>query len=630
MKESEPKVVEVIPILKGLPKPALSYFYRGEIREGEFVEIEVRKQRTLAVVTSVKDARAMRGDLRGAAFALKKLGKRKADLGVSKSFVDAAEATGRFYAASTGSVLGSVISKLFLTEPDLLCFSFEEAKKAPRDTVVIQQEVEERFSTYRSIIRESFAKSSSVIFIAPTNELAHRAFVKLSSGIEDYTHIFTLDKKKKALRDTVKSAAKNKHPVLFVTTPAGLVFNRPDLGTIILDEEHSRSYRTRSRPYISFKAFIEFYSKISGLELVMGDTVLSLETLWKEKQDMYSEFVPLKWRVTEGADADIVDMKNVRKEAGKFEVFSPELKGLVDTAQENERHIFLFGVRKGLSSTTVCGDCGNLLECKNCGAPVVLHRKSEEENIYICHACGARRSPETRCDNCNSWKLVPLGVGVDRIADEARMLWPKASVYIFDKDHIESGKAARSLAKKIEDDRQAIIVGTELYTLYRESVPYTGIVSLDSLFAIPDFSIHERIFTLITKIREMTERKLMIQTRNIGKDIITFAARGNILDFYKAEIEDRQNFAYPPFAIFIKVETLGTDALITERASILKNIFDEWNPDFMKRGSTKVGMNILSMIIRVKREEWPNLEMLKKLSLLTPDFLIKVDPESIL
>ncbi|MDB5194284.1 MAG: hypothetical protein JWN50_298, partial [Parcubacteria group bacterium] len=221
MKESEPKVVEVIPILKGLPKPALSYFYRGDVREGEFVEIEVRKSKTLAVVSKVRDAREMRSNLRNSTFVLKKLAKRKANLGVSKAFIEAAERTATFYAANTGAILGSVIPKMFLTEPDLLSFYFPEVTRSAREPMLIQQETEERYSTYKSIIRENFAKKNSVLFIAPTNELARRAFTKLSPGIEEYTHLFTLDQKKKTLESVLKEASIDRHPVLFITTTSG-------------------------------------------------------------------------------------------------------------------------------------------------------------------------------------------------------------------------------------------------------------------------------------------------------------------------------------------------------------------------------------------------------------------------
>jgi primosomal protein N' (replication factor Y) len=625
-----PKIVEVIPILKGLPKPALTYFYRGDLREGEFVNIEVRNIPTVGLVSKVRDAREAKTQLRTSSFTLKKLGGKRTNLGISKYLTLAAERTASYYSANTGAILGTLIPKLFLTETDLLCFGGEEPLRTPREPVLIQLEFGERYATYKSIIRENFAKKQSVMFVLPTNELARRAFDHLSTGIEDYTHLFSLEDKKKVIRDTLKAAEKDTHPILFITTPSGLVFNRPDLATIILDAENSGAYRTRAKPYFSFKTLIEFYSRVSGKELVMGDSSLSIETLHKEKTGVYMEFTPLKWRLSFPSSVSLIDMKEYRKDSGNFEILSQELKELVETAINADEQIFLFGARKGLSPSTVCGDCGALLPCKNCGAPVVLHKADKNSRIYVCHACSAVRSAETKCDNCGSWKLTPLGIGIDKIIDEVQSIWPEVPVYAFDKDHLETTTQAKQLAKKISGAGGAIIVGTELFTLYRESIPYTGIVSMDSLFAIPDFSIHERIFSLVTKIREMTEKSLIIQTRNIGKDILTQAAKGDILGFYRSEIEDRESFAYPPFSIFIKVSIELTEAGVNKEAFKLKNLFSVWNPEFIKIHGKKTGQAVLTMIIRRPRDSWPEKDLRDKLSLLGPDFLVKVDPENIL
>jgi len=625
-----PRVVEVIPVLKGLPKPALTYFYRGPVEVGEFVTIDVRGTPTMALVTHVRGAREARSDVRAGSFALKKLSGKRANLGITRSLAEAADKTAEYYAVTTGAVLGTIIPKMFLTEPELLTFNFPETPRTPREPVLIQLETQERFAAYKSIIRERFAKSESVLVLAPTNELARRAYETLSQGIEDYAHLFTLIEKKKAMRDALKLARAQSHPVLFVTTPAGIIFDRSDLSTIILEAEGSNGYRTRTKPYISFKVLLEFYSRISGKSLIMGDTVLSIETLWKEKLGLYTEFTPLKWRVNASSKSFVIDMKQYKNEAGKFEIFSPELKSLVSTALSDDDQIFLFGARKGLSPTTVCGDCGNLLPCQNCGAPIVLHKKNDTERIYVCHACGAVRPSETKCDTCQSWKLVPLGIGIDRIADEARALWPDVPVYTFDKDHLETPTAARNLSKKISGGGPAIIVGSELFTLYREHIPHAAVVSMDSLFAIPDFSIHERIFGLVTKLREMATHNLLIQTRNIGKDILTQASKGDISSFYRSELADREAFSYPPFSLFIKVSGEFRESEINSEAAMLKSLFTVWNPDFLKiRGKTRDQASIV-MIIRLPRREWPDKELRGKLSLLGPQFLVKVDPESIL
>lgn len=625
-----PRIVEVLPVLKGLPKPALTYFYRGAVSEGEFVNIEVRGKPTIGLVTKVRDAREAKADLRTSSFTLKKLSGKKTHLGISRSLVAAAERTATFYAASTSSVLSSIIPKIFLTETDLLCFAGEEPERAPHEPVLVQLETEERLATYKSIIRENFAKKQSVLLVVPTNELARRMHEHLSTGIEDYTYLFSIEGSKRSIRETLRAAHKDLHPILFITTPSGLVFNRPDLATIILENEGSAAYRTRTKPFISYKTLIEYYSRVSGKELVIGDTVLSIETLYKEKLGTYAEFIPLKWRLSLSSGVALIDMKEYRKESGVFEIFSPELKKLVSAALESNGQIFLYGARKGLAPTTVCGDCGNLLACRNCGAPVVLHKTDSTARIYVCHACSATRSAETKCDTCSSWKLTPLGIGIDRIADEARELWPEAQIFIFDKDHLKTPAAAHQFVRKIANAGPAIIIGTELFMLYREKIAYAGIVSMDSLFSIPDFSIYERIFSIVTKIREMAEHSVVIQTRNIGKVILTQAAKGDILGFYRNEIDDRKSFLYPPFSIFIKVSIELTDSELNKEAFRLKNFFSTWNPEFVKIHGKKPGKSILTMIIRKSREEWPDKELRDKLSLLGPEILVKVDPETIL
>lgn len=631
MKESEPKVVEIIPILKGLPKAALSYFYRGPIEEGEFVNVEVRSNPALGIVSKIRDARSAKTDLKKASFTLKKLRATKPGLGLSPAFLKAAETTAEFYAATTGAVLGSIIPKFFLNEPELISFRFEPKRASCHEPILLQLGHEERFASYKSIIRECLARKSSILFITPTNEDAHRAYEALSPGIEDHAFLFTLDLKKKDIRAAIAAARSSQKPILFVTTAAGIIFDRPDLGTVIVERENSRSYRTRTRPYISAKAFIEHLAREAGKDLILGDTVLSLETLWNAERNGSSELFPLKWRVALESRTTLVDMKGLKPfDNERFEIFSPELKELMKKAQDEKQNMFLFGVRKGLSPSTVCGDCGHVLACQNCGAPIVLHRKRDsEERIYLCHACGAERNPETRCDHCSSWKLIPLGIGIDRIAEETHRLFPKAPLYIFDRDHVESASAARALVKKIHNERGAIVIGTELFFLYAQKIPYAAIVTLDSLFAIPDFGVNERIFSLVSRIRELSRFETLVQTRNIGKDIIDWATRGNILDFYRKEMSERTSFLYPPASIFIKVQTTGLTAEIETKASELRQRFAAWGPEFLK-GRKERFVFILSMIIRVKRSDWPQPELVEELRLLGREFSIKVDPESIL
>jgi primosomal protein N' len=621
------QVVEVIPIAKGITKPTLSYFTSQTFEPGSFVKIPVRSGSALGIVTRSYNARGAKDELKKSSFSLKKLSKLEKTGNVSASFMRAIQSTADFYATTAGNILGALIPKIFLTSPKLLGASSKEKNKPFREVRLIQLPNEERFREYRGIIRECFAKETSVMLCAPTHSEAVDAFEILRSGIEEYAHLLS-NKKPKELEVALKSAREEKHPVLCVITPAVISFHRTDLETIILERENSRSYRTLSRPYIHLRTFLKYFARESGKTLILGDAVLSLETLWREHEEEYTEVTPLTWRAKSTAHTEIIDTKT-----DKFEILSQEVRNLISRALSTHKKIFLFGARKGLAPLTMCGDCGALLLCTNCQAPLVLHQKTntEKDRMYICRHCGAKRSAETRCDTCNSWKLSPLGIGTDTIAEEVKKLFPTANVFVLDKDHSSTSSLAQKTFKQSASTENSILIGTEMALTYLKEIPYAAVISLDALFSIPDFGINERIFYLINRLREITTEEFVVQTRNAKQEVLRQASEGNILDFYRAEIQERQELRYPPFSLFIKVSTEGTQSQLEKKASYLQHLFKNHEPHFtIENRAQKAGSKKLSMILRLTRETWPVQEVSQALLLLPPDFLIKVDPDSIL
>jgi primosomal protein N' len=135
---------------------------------------------------------------------------------------------------------------------------------------------------------------------------------------------------------------------------------------------------------------------------------------------------------------------------------------------------------------------------------------------------------------------------------------------------------------------------------------------------------------LVTRLREMAKERFVIQTRNAGQEVLEFAAAGNILDFYRTEIKDREDLRYPPFSIFAKVSTEDDRERIERKAAHLQDLFKDYEPHFMLENKGVKGKRTLSMILRFERDIWPIDDVAQKLLLLTPDFEVKVDPESIL
>jgi primosomal protein N' (replication factor Y) len=573
-----------------------------------------------------RDARSAKSEIRRAGFLLKKI--RKSDIleaYLPEELIKALRACADYYAASIGSLLSSLLPKFAMEDPKLFLKTPLKKKRTEtetRETLLLQMEGEERFAQYRALVRQSFARGSSVLVVVPTHYDLEKAEAELSKGIAEFVYVFSLEEKRSEARKKWLKALEARHPVLFITTPIGLLFSRPDLGTIIIERENSRAYRQITRPYVHTRVIAEKLSQETGKQLVLGDSVLSLETLWKEKQGEYGENSLIRWRLPAAATA-LVDSSVKQNQDGHFEIFSPKLKELIVKALEEREGIFLFGARKGLAPATVCGDCGFVLPCLNCGAPVVLHRQKVEkpaglssETVYICHACRERRGSTTTCGYCGSWKLVPLGIGTEEIARQARELFPHGHVAILDRDHAPTDRQARAIAEKFRATG-GILVGTELAFFHVGPVGYSALVSADALFSVPDFGINERIFYLVSRLREMTRKESLVQTRNIGKQVLAWASLGNIIDFYQGEIEEREALLYPPFSIFIKVTAPPKELA---RLASLKEGLSRWRPDIFKD----------SLIIRVARDIWPDSELVRELSLLGPQFSIKVDPESIL
>ncbi len=637
-------LVEVMPLAKGRGE-MLSYFSSMRLSTGTLVRVPLKKGFVFAVVGNCRSTASAKSEIRRAGFSLRKIAKRDVyEAGFTPEFLSAVKNTSLYYASGVGTLFFSLLPKMLLEEPEKF-FPKSIGKTygraiglayAGKEPLLLQMEDEERFGQYRAMVRQCFARRKSVMFVIPTHADAVKAALRLSRGIGPYVYVFTLKTKVSEAKKIWKQALDEEHPVLFITTAAGVAFDRWDLDTIIIERENSRAYRSLSRPYIHLKVFLENLCRATSRQLVLGDSVLSLETLLREKRGECTELSLVRWRLS-AASSILVDARAKPDGKGKFEIFSPELKTLISKALEEkdpsshkasngQGKIFLFGARKGLAPTTICGDCGYILPCLNCGAPVVLHEprtvlKNGAQGrslarVYVCHACGTRRDSKTVCGYCGSWKLVPLGAGLERIAAEARENFHSVPVEILDKDYAPNDSSARKIVQKF-NERGGILVGTELAFFHLEKVPYSALVSADSLFSIPDFGINERIFYLVSRLREMTQKESIIQTRNIGKQVLAWAAQGNIIDFYLSEIAERKELSYPPFFIFIKIQDLrsGIDDL-----AMVRNKFLKWHPDIYKD----------SIIMRIPRKEWPNTELSRELSLLPPQFSVKVDPESII
>ncbi len=630
-----PRIVHVAPLSKSVQMGYLSYFTSQEIPLGSIVTVEVRKKNIPALVIGMEDASALKSKIRSSDFVMKKITDASSMRLFLPSFIKAAEDTAHFFATSTGNIVRALTPNIIIeTQSSAMEITDEEEDASPSlkpQPYVFQANDEERIATYKSLIRQAFAEKSSVFLCLPTREDTATVLSTLEKGIQQYTYVLHGGLKKEKIVEEWEHALKEKHPVLIVGTASFLSLPRKDIKTIIIEKESSRHYKTLMRPFFDIRTFAEFLAKRAGAKLILADTILRTETLWREAQKECLPFVPMKFRILSPAKGLIVNMAEKKKEGKTFQVLGDELKKLIEKTKSNDEHMYIFTARRGMSSVTICNDCGTIVACKTCETPAVLH-KGAKGNTFVCHRCSSTQVAEDRCSGCGGWRLVPLGTGIERVEETIAEMFPDVKLFRMDKDSTSTHKKRSAVMEEFYDSPGSILVGTEMALAYlSQGVDNTAAVGIDSLLAIPDFRAREHMFHTLISLRSKTRKNILIQTRNSSESIFAHAISGNILDFYRGETEARKRFNYPPFSVLIKVTCAGARASVLKQVFALEKLLEAYKPHSYPSSDKPYGSAFaMNIMIKLPRDAWVDKYLVQILQSLPRSCAVRVDPERIL
>lgn len=628
------KLLEVIPIMKGISRETLTYFTSGEVSAGSIVRVPLRKKTISAIVLSLQEVSEAKSSIKESSYSIKKIEKINSFGLVLPEFIEASKEMASYLASSTGSVINSIIPKGILLDSDKLKFESKSIKHSrPHEKFVLQDDDDERCVNYRSLIREEFAKDLSVFFCLPTIQDIKKIFETLSRGVEQYTFILHGGLSKKEIADNWLKIINEPHPVLVIATGSFLSVPRNDFGTIIIDKENSSAYKSQSRPYLDIRKFSEILSEKIKARLVFGDLLLRTETIWRHGQGEFIDFSPLKFRSLSTATQEVIDMKKFKgkNKESPFKIISEDLELAIRENQENNENMFVFVARRGLSPSTVCNDCGNIVLCSICKAPTVLHR-SNKENFFLCHRCGERRNAMEKCVKCDSWNLTALGIGIEKVYQELSEKFPLMKIFRIDSDSASTQKIGTKIVDEFYESPGSLLLGTEMALLYlSEKIDSTAIISIDSFFSLPDFRINEKVLNILLKTRSLASRNFIIQTRDTSQKVIDCAVKGNLAEFYRDEIKNRKELEYPPFSMLIKITISGEKKKISEEMQKLEKYLAPCYiaifPAFTPFAKGKFNMHAL---VKIPRNSWIDQTLLEKLRNLPPQFSVNVDPESLL
>lgn len=626
------KIVEVIPFSRGINKETLTYFTSFEVSVGAIVKVPLRGKDINALVVSIQPAEDLKSDVKNSAFAFKKITSVISHDLLPKPFVRAAEKTAQYHISTLGSLFNFLVPKIALEhEEEIKSIPAAERNIERLHALILQADDDERYSHYRSLVREEFARGRSVFLCVPTYSDIKRAEKLMEKGISDYSYFFHSNKKKKEFVKDWNELTDQKHPVLIVCTPQFLLLPRHDIGTVIIERESSKSYKGMSRPFADMRRFAEFFAKEIHARLIFGDIMLRTETIWRYRNDEFGEVTPPTLRLQTTAEQHIVDTRKTIKSSTKFEPISPALTELIKLNKERSEHLVIFSSRRGLSPLTICADCSTIVSCHRCKAPITLHSRGEER-FFLCHRCGEQRDANEKCTNCGSWRLHMLGIGTELVAEEIQAIFPNFNILRLDSDTAKTHKQAIEIVTRFYETPGSVLIGTEMSLLYLDhKVANVAVASLDSMFAVPDFRIRERVLNNLVKLRSLAQKNFVIQTRNPEEPVFGYALKGNLLDFYKQEITERESFDYPPLTVLIKISLSGDKEKVENILSSLKENLKEYDTNiYPAYAPWRKGVYTMHLLIKIGKNRWIEKNLHEKLKMLPHAFVISVDPESIL
>ena len=355
------------------------------------------------------------------------------------------------------------------------------------------------------------------------------------------------------------------------------------LGLIIVDEEHDTSYRQNESPFYNARDVAVMRANLAGAVVVLGSATPSLESYHNAKSEKY-RYLQLESRIGNRplAKAELVDMRQVFKQAGKDVVLSPQLaEAIRETHAKGEQSIILLN-RRGFSQFVLCRSCGERLRCKNCDITLTYHR---QHGKLVCHYCSFTANTPEVCPFCESEFLYFIGQGTEQVEDILVRQFPQLKIARIDRDTMaKRGQMAKTLLA-FDSGEIDMLVGTQMLAKGHDfhNVTLVGVISVDIGLGLPDFRSAERTFQILTQVAGRAGRgqlpgRVLIQTYYPEHYALRHACDQSYEGFYGEEIRFRSQLSYPPFVVLASILIKNIDEETAARnANIVRNSLDAAN-----------------------------------------------------
>lgn len=413
---------------------------------------------------------------------------------------------------------------------------------------------------YMDVIEKAINNGKSAIMLVPEIGLTPQIVGKFISRFGNVISVLHSKLSDSERYDEYRKITNGESKIV-IGTRSAIFVPFTNIGVIIIDEEHTLSYKQDNNPRYSAINVAEWRSKYHNCPVVLGSATPSLESFAKAGNHVY-KLLSLTERAGGSVlpNVNIVDMKEEVKK-GNF-ILSDMLKNKIGEVLDRGEQAIILLNRRGYSSTISCKECGYVYKCPNCDITYTYHKSS---NNLKCHYCGYSMVLPNKCSICGSDNLKDYGLGTEKLEETLNSLY-KARIVRMDVDTTSKKGQHQKIIDDFGEHKYDILIGTQMIAkgLDFPLVTLVGVVSIDSSLTSPDYRASENTFQLLSQVsgragRSENKGEVIVQTFNPDHYAITLAKNHDYIDFYKEEMKVRKMLKYSPYYYMVLVAITSKD-----------------------------------------------------------------------
>lgn len=405
---------------------------------------------------------------------------------------------------------------------------------------------------YFHAIYSTIKNQQQVLILLPEIALTTQIIQRFESnfGFKPIIWHSNLTKNSKAkMLEEITHLEKHTKPQVIIGTRSSLFLPYKNLGLIVVDEEHDSSYKQDASVMYNARDVSIYLANILNIQIILLSATPSLETYYNALSKKY-ELLNLNHRYSKSLMPNIVVI-NKSLPQNINDLISKDLQLAMIKTLEQKDQVLLYMNRRGYAPLSICKSCGYRVICKACSVYMVLHKNS---NRMICHRCNNILSIPNTCSNClNSNTIIPIGIGVEKLEEEVKKLFPEYQVQVVSSETMNTNKNIKKIINDITQNNINIIIGTQIITkgYHFPKLNLVGIVDADIDKISGDLRANERHFQILQQVSGRAGREsqgcVYIQTINPNSMMIDCIRNNNFYDFITSEINIRQENNMPPF-----------------------------------------------------------------------------------